>query len=274
MTTWFCVTPSITLAILGSTALLYLVCYYVIKKTSNQNAAGGYVRLENSDTEGVEQEKSTQQSKLSTKDKMSVLKKLFSYIAVPSLVVFYCKYLIIQSVVTTVAFKNAPFRPRDHYQYYVFILLFGDLIGKSHRAILAAISSRCLYDTTHKGLWVLTLIESFHMIFLCFESWYRFVPRVEIVLILCFSSGVFSGMLYSNAMEFFSTLLEGKQREFGMGFSLCLMDVGALVAAFAGLYLEPRLREHCVDYVEESIYCVTRSRSLNDVAMTCGTKSA
>ncbi|KAK3722586.1 hypothetical protein QZH41_010102, partial [Actinostola sp. cb2023] len=69
MTTWFCVTPSITLDILGSTALLYLVCYYVIKKTSNQNEAGGYVRLENSDTEGVEQEKSTQQSKLSTKDK-------------------------------------------------------------------------------------------------------------------------------------------------------------------------------------------------------------
>ena len=40
-------------------------------------------------------------------------------------------YLLIQAIVTSLAFSNAPFPPRDHYQYYVMAVMVGDVLGCS-----------------------------------------------------------------------------------------------------------------------------------------------
>ncbi|EDO45680.1 predicted protein, partial [Nematostella vectensis] len=92
------------------------------------------------------------------------------------------EYLIIQAVITTIAFTNAPFPPRDHYQYYIFVFLGGELFGRSWIPRLII-----------RRLWILALVEIAHLVFFAFAAWYRFLPSVAIPLILAFTAGVIIG---------------------------------------------------------------------------------
>jgi len=278
MTTWFCVSPSITFIILAPISLLSFACYYVITKnrvtnttTSIHHKTVAYTRLQNSDTKDTEENPNSDD--LTTKEKISAIVTLFVYIAVPSFTADFSEYFILQSVITTLGYQNAPFRPRDHYQYYFIVLWSGELIARSHRTVLSLINTRWLYNITVKGLWALALFEVVILLILFCESWHRFLPGVEIVLCLCFISGLIVGSLFTNALKLFYGRLEEKQRKFGIGFYSFPLNFATLIAGFMGLVVEPQLRQHCRAIVTNNAYCTTRAKSFQDIALRCGNKS-
>ena len=279
MTTWFCVSPSITYVILAPFSLLSFVCYYIISNNRVTNATTSihhktvaYTRLQNSDTEGTEE--TANSDDLTTKEKISAIMTLFVYVAVPLFTAYFSEYVILQSVITTLGYQNAPFRPRDHYQYYLIAFWFAVLIARSHRTAIYLINSRWLYNITVKGLWALALVEILHLLILFCESWYRFLPGVEIVLCLCFTAGLTVGSLFTNALELFCGRLEERQRKFGLGLCPFPMCFAVLIAGVMGLTLEPQLIEHCMATMTDSTYCFTRSKSFQDIALRCGSKSS
>ncbi|KAK3726204.1 hypothetical protein QZH41_012432 [Actinostola sp. cb2023] len=277
LTTWFCVSSSIAFVLLAPFSLLSFVCYYVITKNCLTNATTSihktveYRSLQNSDAEDTEE--TANSDDLTTKEKISTIVNLFASVAVPLFTAYFSEYTILQSVITSLGYQNAPFRPRDHYQYYFIVLWSGELIGRSHRTVLSLINSRWLYNITVKGLWALALVEILHLLILFCESWYRFLPGVEIVLCICFTAGLIVGSLFNNAGELFSGLLEERQRKFGIGFYSFPLNFGILTAGFMGLALEPQLRQHCTALVTDSAFCTTRAKSFQDIALGCASKS-
>jgi len=296
MTTWFCVAPNITLLILTPTSLLYLLCYYFIQKEIGANDEElvpfqarekvVYTSLQTSDSDDSEEMPELKKKKknpktqpfssgeiLTWKEKLLAIKKLIVLMAVPTFVTWLSEYIALQSVVTTIAYIDAPFRPRDHYQYYTLALMLGELAGRSHRSLLGIVKPSLLYVPTATGLWALSIIEVLHLLFLLFESWYRFLPGVGIPIFLCLTAGVVIGIVFSNALEFVRISFEENEREFVMSWVMFPFNFGVLVASMVGLYVEPRLREHCLHIVTDSAYCFTRPSNVNNVVAVCsGTK--
>lgn len=67
-------------------------------------------------------------------------------------IAWFSEYLIYVSVVTTLAFPNAPFSARDHYKYYIFALSGGEVVGRSYLAILSYIKADCAENATPSSM--------------------------------------------------------------------------------------------------------------------------
>ncbi|XP_031574108.1 protein BTN1-like [Actinia tenebrosa] len=287
LTTWFCVSPNTTLTIVSPLPLSYFVLYYFIiknirKKASDSDEEVVYTKIDDTDTEDVEDSEIKKERKQETKDKctrktddvflsrkekMLILAKLFSLTLVPGFIGFCSQYLLTQTVITTIAYKNAPFTPRDHYQYYFFIFALGEMIGRSHHLILS--KTRLLYTPTRLLLW---LFSSTEMLILCFailESWYRFLPNVGILLFFVFFAGFTQGMVYVNMLGLLHLKFEGEEREFVMGYAVVPRGLGMFTAGLVGFFVEPLLLKHCISLFKESTSCLTRSESLVSITSKC-----
>jgi len=109
------------------------------------------------------------------------------------------------------------------------------------------------------------------MFILLFESWYRYISNVGVVLVLSFSAGVIVGLAFSNSMEFLCEKLDARKRQYGMVFFPVPITIGVLVAGFLSLQLEQQLREHCMLTIVNETFCFTRSQSFSDITLRCGT---
>ncbi|XP_031559248.1 protein BTN1-like [Actinia tenebrosa] len=285
MTTWLCISPKVTMLIMAGMLLLLFVCYNIMDKkhldTSTQPTTCedvAYTKLPDQEPESESNETSpntkasifVERDSLTWKEKMSAMRTIFSLTLIPLFAAWLSEYLIIQSVLTTIAFTNASFRPRDHYQYYIFVFMLGEVFGRSYSAVVSYLKPSWISSPTWKQLWALSIIEILHLLFFIFESWYRFLPGVSVVLLLCLSAGVVIGMLFNCVLVFFRESFDQKHREFIMGYSVCAMGAGILTAALVGLYVEPLLRTHCISTFKDSGYCFTRSSTLKDVTSRCG----
>jgi hypothetical protein len=151
--------------------------------------------------------------------------------------------------------------------------MFGELIGRCHRSLISFFKPSWLYDPTPELLWILSIIEICHLLFFIFESWYRFLPGVAMALVLCLTAGLIVGVFFNNMLEVLHATFEGKEREFVLGFTMAPAFLGILLAAIVGLYVEPRLTEHCIATVTDSAFCSTRSASFKDIIARCGTRN-
>jgi hypothetical protein len=278
------------MVIVAPLCILFNISYYIINKNrEDQTTHNGYTEIENTDTDNDEddwemtddesQEKSKRRQaaktgghvSLSRKEKLVTIAKMLSLTFVPVFTTYVSYFTFIQSVTTTIAYKSAPFRPRDHYQYYIFIFMFGEMIGRSHRSVISFINSRWLYVPTCKQLWAFSFLVFLILLFTVFESWYRFLPGVATVFVLCLLGGFLGGLLFNNFPEILRSRFTERQREFGMGFALSPVSTGIMGAGIIGLFVEPRLLEHCVSTVIDSAYCFTRPESVEEITTQCGT---
>ena len=192
---------------------------------------------------------------------------------IPLFIAWNSEYLIIQSVITTLAFSNAPFRPRDHYQYYIFLYLGGEVIGRSYLVVLCYLRPELAERAKLPHLWILSSVEVAHLLFFFFAAWYRFLPSVWIVLIVSFTGGVTIGVLYVNALALFSDRFEGRYKEFAMGYAVVSMAGGTFAAGLLGLFIEPKLRRHCILLLKTDEYCFTRSKAIENITARCLVKT-
>ena len=182
---------------------------------------------------------------------------------IPLFIGWFSEYLTIQAVITTLAFPNAPFKLRDHYEYYIFTLMVGEVLGRSYLVGLFFIKAKWAEEAKFPHLWVLAMIQVALLLVFILESWYRFLSSVWIVMLLVFICGLEIGVLYVNALAFFRGGFEDRYREFVMGYIIVAFGMGIFVAALMGFNAEPFSLKHCTTFVNNTDFCFTRSTSLD-----------
>lgn len=287
MTTWACVSPQITIVVATPFYLLFFVCYYIMDKRhlksprlpGNDTHSGveytalvaegtALTQTSNAKEEGDNNMENGRKDTLSSSEKFKVIWQMLPDL-IPLFIAWLADYLTIQAVVTTLAFPNAPFEPRDHYQYYVAARMLGEVVGRSYLAILSFVKVDWTEKAKFPYLWVLAGIQVALLLLFIMAAWYRFLKSVWTVVVILFIRGVAIGVTYVNALAFFRDRFEEPYREFAMGYILVSVGAGAFVAALVGLTTEPILFEHCKTSVNNTKLCFTRSRSLDRFSSVC-----
>lgn len=264
MTTWACLSPTLAISIMAASLVLLLIFYALMERKHSRDGkprATGITRkdIQYSPVDEDEQEKELKDDHLTWKDKLSAIKRVYPIIA-SIISAWIAEYLIIQSVITTIAFPSAPFPPRDHYQYYIFIFLFGELFGRSYLIVLSYLMPSVAPKLIVRRIWFLAAAEVSILVFFLFAAWFRFLTNVSIVLILAFIGGLIIGVMYVNMLAIYSEIEDPKSREFVLGYAAASTGAGAITAGLLGLLIEPWLRHHCLNVVLNSSFCFTRSQ--------------
>ena len=177
----------------------------------------------------------------SVRDKVDAVWKVLPF-ALTMITSYFSSFLTLQSVVTTLAFPDAPFGPRNHYTFYTLSLMTGNLIGRIYALILIAINQNCSPYTRHT--WIFSSLLAVILVFLVLGSWYRFVSSVWTVLALMFIVGMLTGLLYTNS---YAMTGAGETIRFKTELSRALiysgLVAGVLAAALLGMRTELLLRE-------------------------------
>ncbi|XP_068694956.1 uncharacterized protein [Montipora foliosa] len=281
MTTWACVSPNVTILIMATTLLLIFVSYHAMEKKhlesspsppAEEHVRVEYTALENKDDAEDpftdDENTSTEDGSLSSQEKFMVIRQMLPNL-IPIFIAWFSEYMTIQAVITTLAFPNAPFRPRDHYQYYIFVFLGGEVVGRSYLVVLSCIKAEWAERAKLPYLWVLSIVEVAHLLFFLLAAWYRFLPNVWIVLVLSFTGGATIGVFFVNALAFFRERFDDPHKEFAMGYIVVAMGGGTFTAALMGLLIEPFLRGHCMMVLKNEDYCFTRSKARKRIMSHC-----
>lgn len=247
LTTWSCVSPNNAMLIMAGSPLLYLLCYAIMEK-KHSKAVG--LDSTSEDSDGTESHTVTWKEKLSAAGHILPL-------VIALFVAYVSEYVIIQSVITTMAFPNAPFPPRVHYRYYIFIFLSGEFIARSYLAVIASLKPSLVNVFAIRRIWILSLILVTQLVFFTLAAWYRFLHDVWIVFILIFGAGLGAGAAFTNAFVVVSET-DAKFKEFSMGFATIGMGAGTFCAGVVGLLMEPAIRDHCLAVSDVGDYCFTR----------------
>lgn len=271
MTTWACIPPNTAISIMAVCLVLILAFYGIMDRKHSDfysNKEGDDYSSVPYKPIGVDNDNSKSRPKMTFLEKLYSVKAVFP-IMLSVILAWIAEYLIIQSVITTIAFVNAPFPPRDHYQYYIFIFLSGELFGRSYLIFFSYVRPSLVPKLVVRNLWGLTFAEISILIFFLLAAWYRFLPSVAIPLILSFVAGVIIGVMYVNMLTVFSEIEDDNQREFVLGYASAATGCGAFTAGLLGLVVEPWLRHHCLKVAVSSDYCFTRS--VSGKISRCGT---
>ena len=119
---------------------------------------------------------------------------------------------------------------------------------------------------TGGAIWLLTIVLFFVavlnnalLIFFVFESWYHFLPYIWIMIALCSILGIVAGMIVLHSPHAVARRVLPEEKEFALGLLTVGNAVGAFVAGFAGLAVEPYLTAKCKQHFPAtSGYCFTR----------------
>lgn len=255
LTTWSCLAPRTTIMITIPWPFLLFLFYALLDKEPIEKKKTFVVEGENDSP--VEDKLENTQS-ISFSERLIIAKDIFPFILF-LFITYFSEYISNHAIITTLAFPNAPFGPRDHYPYYILSYHIGKFMGRSHLFLVTAVAPKLVHYIRIKRTWILALIAFVHGVFFLFASWFRFVPRVEIIIALCATEGFTAGSMYLNSAHTVSDLIaDPESREF----ALCLLTVGnacgKLAAGLVGLFQEPLLKKHCIEELKLGEYCLTR----------------
>ena len=274
MTTWFCVSTETTTLTVAGLVVFYVVFYFLMeRKHSNSTEGAEKVTCKDVQYEKIPEDSSTDASTppVLTRDvKLEALKEICPSI-VCVVISWLSQFLVTQAVITTYAFPNSPFPPRDHYQYYITLFLLGEFIGRSYLAVVSFIREELVPKLMVRKLWALTIIEVCILIFCLFVTWYRFLPDITTLLLLSFLAGLIIGIMYANVLQVFTESYEFPVKEFVLGFVASATGIGVFTAGLLGLVIEPLFRQHCLTITDLAEYCFTRTdpNAVSNVTSSC-----
>ena len=262
MTTWLCVSPEKTTLTSIGLVVLNVVFYFLMeRKHSNSTEGAQQATYKDFTYEKIPEGSNTDASNppVLTRDvKLKALKEICpSMMCV--MISLLSEFLVMRAVLTTYAFPNSSFPPRDHYQYYLNLFLLGELIGRSYLAVVSFVKEELVPKLMVRKLWALTIIEVCILIFCLLATWYRFLPDITTLLLLSFLGGLIIGIIYVNVLQVFTESYEFPLREFVLGFVAFAVGIGMFAASLLGLVVEPLFRQHCLTITDLAEYCFTRT---------------
>lgn len=173
--------------------------------------------------------------------------------------VYFGEYMILSAILTTLVFEGSgvgpEFVPRGHFEHYVLSTMVGEFLGRAFISMLRAITPG-FYFTSAPILAFFPLAET---IFLVLATWFRLVPAVWIIWLLCFIQGTACGMIFSNSYHTIARRFISQHIIFNITLASILETAGILTAGLLGLHVETLLKEHCIYRMGNMSDCFTRS---------------
>ena len=234
--------PLTTLYTVVALPLIFLVCYFFLDKPFVQEHVtksttcpeAKYVPLNQSTLEeGNRKNLSARKKLLAAWESALLLIGLF--------ISNFCQYLTHQSLVTTLAFPDAPFKPRDHFVAYVMCFSFGHLIGCFYQLCFSLCVTKSKIHT--RQTMVFALIMALITLSLCLEAWYRFFQSIIVVLLALFLTRFSAGAIYTNVLKSVGEGQEKHVQEFCRALTSSMLPLPILIAGLLGLSTEAMLRE-------------------------------
>ncbi|XP_068705106.1 uncharacterized protein [Montipora foliosa] len=257
LTTWTCVSPRTAIMITIPWPALFFVLYALLDKEPVTRTTAPSPESQDISQNPKKSAEDTQQY-VTFADKIHVAKDIFPYI-IFLFITYFSEYLSNHAIITTIAFPNAPFRPRDHYPYYLLSYHIGKFLGRSHLFLVSAVSPGLVPYIKVSRTWILALISFLHCFAFVLASWFRFVPCVEIIIALCATEGFTAGSMYLNSAHTVSDLISNQtRREFALSLLTVGNACGKLTAGLIGLFQERILKKHCIEDLKLGEYCLTR----------------
>ena len=267
-----CRTPKQAILIFIVVPLLLPIMYCIMEKKhdkypvvtkATKHKGLKYISLNTSSDEELHVSSETK-AELSVRDKVDTVWKTLPF-ALTMITGYFSSFFTLQSVVTTLAFPDAPFGPRNHYIFYTLAIMMGHLAGRNYALILILINQDCRPYTRHT--WIFSSLVAVILVFLVLGSWYRFLASVWIVLALMFISGLLTGVLYTNTYAMAGAGETNRAKtELSRAFVYSGCAIGIMSAALMGMRTEPLLRKHCMQIATRGAYCLTRN--VNGVSST------
>ena len=262
-----CLSPEVSLLMVTVLWILFPISYLAMEEQGNGNHPRhhptSYKEVPYSPVESDTNE--IPDSKLSCNDMLSLVWKT----QVPFISLFsskFSKYLLINGVVTTLAFTNVSLTPRNQYLLYVLGSGFGAVIGKGYLGLFSLWGIEDMF--TVKKAWIVSFFNVSILIFMILASWFKLISQFYIVMTVVLLNSFFCGMVYTNT---FHSVAEGVNVP-ATCFCRALL-IGAswtadLTVALIGLDTEARLRWHCVLFFPE-VSCYTRSSTAWNSSTSC-----
>ena len=258
MTIWFCVAPRLALSVIIPGVLLILGAYAALdRKPLDEYSAKSQTRKD------VKYELLSTMNESCDHNLTGFTRLTICLSILPLLIFSYWQYgidyLSINAAITTIAFQNSPFLPRDHYSYYISSDRIGNFCSSFFLLIFAYTCPDHLGCVLTDKTWMLALIGmSVHLV-LVTASWFRFIPHVSIIMVFCFTEGLLTGAIYVNsAYVIKDKLTSTRSRDFGLSLLTLGMSAGQLAAGLMGMFIEPALLEHCLYALKLNEFCFTR----------------
>lgn len=172
---------------------------------------------------------------------------------------YFADYLSMKAIITTLAFPEAPFYPRDHFTYYALSYAIGKVLTRSHLLVLFITCSGMVRHVQIHKTWILSIFGLVLMFFFVFAAWYRVFSNVEMILALCFVMGVCTGCIYTYTPLIVADKSQDcAEREFAQGVLTMGDTAGRWAAGLLGLFVEPYFKQHCLFELKLGDYCLTR----------------
>ena len=248
--------PEMALLLLITLWILFPISYVAIAEEQNKSSHLQPTTFKEIPYSPVEQNRdNTPESKLSLKDMLALAwKTLVQFISLFTSCI--SKMLLVNGIITTIAFNNASITLRDQYLIYVLASGIGDFIGRPYLLYLSLCGMEDKFTVTKT--WILAFINVSFLIFMVLVSWFRFLSNffaaVSLVLINSFLSGVVYASTFKNAGDGLGVA----QRMFCRALLTGALWTANITVALIGLDTEARLRQHCLLFFPEDT-CFTRS---------------
>ena len=169
------------------------------------------------------------------------------------------KYLLLHGIVTTIAFEDAPFKARDHFQVYMIAASVGEFLGRSYLQIIRWICPSLLPSCRVRRLWLLNVCQTGTVVLLILASLYHFLPNVYLASLLVVLSVFFEAMVYPNLGVLLS---ENEHADFAVSTMEALSCLSEGIACVLAVFVERGLYRHCLrryshDQSKQTL-CLTR----------------
>ena len=259
VSTWTCVSPRFTVAIVTPAVLLLCILPYVILDKTPLDHKCQNTPFADVLYKPIDDHQSTQLTdELSPKRRLLITREIY-LLMIFLFWQYFVEALSLKAIITTLAFPEAPFQPRDHFSYYVLSNNIAKFLSRSCPLVFSFTCSSVSRHLQIKNTWMLATVGVVLMFLFVFASWYRFIPYVEVILILCFIMGLCTGFIYAySPLVVSEKITENSEREFAQGMLQAGPLAGDFAAGFLGLYVEPNLNNHCTFELGLGDYCLTR----------------
>ncbi|KAL9979599.1 hypothetical protein ACROYT_G017280 [Oculina patagonica] len=260
---WFCVVPRVAIAIILPGILLFLFVYAFVDRSPLKEPWAKPSTHKSIKYELLAAADQSFENKLTWSRRCVI-----GWLILPLILFLYCEYvadyLSNYAVVTTLAFKSAPFRSHEHYNYYSMCDRLGNFLGCSYLLIFSYTCPSQVQRVRINKTWILALIVVSHNLFLVTMSWYRFVPQVGVTMALCFTGGFAAGAIYVNSAHVVRDEVIGRtSQEFALSLLTVGISAGLLAGGLLGLYTELALKEHCLYALKLKTFCSSHDTRKN-----------
>ena len=176
---------------------------------------------------------------------------------------YFLKYFLVQGIVTTISFEDAPFKPRDHFQVYMIAASVGECLGRSYLQIIRWICPSFLPSCRVRRLWILNVWQTSTVVLLALASLYHFLPNVYLASLLVVLSVFFEAMVFPNLGVLLS---EKEHADFAVSLMEAFSSLLESAACVLAIFVERGLYRHCMHHYlndpSKQTLCLTRRTNL------------